>query len=117
MGGMESPSIKRIDSAMIEYWKERAGCSKSPLMSLRYADLALEFGSKADHVLASQVARKTLEVVEHGGIEPLLGFSMLERAIDVVKRFRNGLDVKYETLGDALVRFEENSPDELPGLW
>jgi hypothetical protein len=44
---VEVPSVNEITPEIIAYWQERAGTARQPLLQIRYADLAWEFGRRA----------------------------------------------------------------------
>ncbi|MDD2917090.1 MAG: hypothetical protein PHH70_04575, partial [Candidatus Gracilibacteria bacterium] len=117
------PEDGSIEPEIIEYWRKRISEVSNPVMKLRYTDLVYEFTknqkSNDKFTLANSVVETTIQLIETSQVCDLLGQDYLQRAITMVKSFRNNLPINMITLANVMADFEERTAidDEKTGLW
>lgn len=117
---VEFPSIKQINEEIIKYWEGRAKLIKHPLLALRYADLATEFGHKIlgkfNHETAQKAIDATIEVCTKGLTDGLYCQIKLERALSLAVLLKD--EKRLEKLKLAIISTEKKyAEDDKPGLW
>lgn len=117
------PEDGSIEPEIIEYWRKRISEVSNPVMKLRYTDLVYEFTknqkSNDKFTLANSVVETTIQLIETSQVCDLLWQDYLQRAITMVKSFRNNLPINMITLANVMADFEERTAidDEKTGLW
>ena len=119
---LESPSIKKITSEIIDIWTKRSNEAKSPILKSRYADLVWDFskivtGKQANFKLAHIVIDNILKISQN---------DYYEHETDVITKLSRALSIsislndqaRIERVRDAIIDFEDKiAKDDKPGLW
>lgn len=118
---VEFPTRERINAAVLNYWKSRALEAKHPALSLRYADLFVDFykngaGSDGFIDMARRVIDMTIEVCERSLDDDFGYITKLSRAFEVEKLI--GCNHRFEDLKKVAIATEGRmAQDDKPGLW
>ncbi len=118
---VEFPSIKSVDEAMLNYWRERANASKHPIIVCRYADLVVDFEPKIkngsfDFKMVQKVIDATLEICAKNLDDGLGCKDKLERALTLAKQINDSS--RLSSLVQVIIETENKfAEDDKPGLW
>lgn len=118
---VEYPSIKRIDTEMLEYWSQRAKKVTNPVLSSRYADLVVDFSSKilnggADIELFRKVIDSNIAICEKSLADPLDCETKIKRAL--VLSIQTKDQGRVAKTKETILSLENKvAIDDKPGLW
>lgn len=118
---VEMPPVDEITPEIIAYWQERARTARHPLLQIRYADLAWEFGRRAKLAVDVALPRTVIDATVAAAAKRLfrhstVGFTGLKRALALALSLRD--DGRVVMVRDALIAYEDAvAEDPLPGTW
>lgn len=118
---VEFPSIKHVDTTVLEYWRKRAKETKHPILAYRYADLVFDFGQKfannrLEYEMAQLVIDSCISICERDLDDSLGCKSKLQRSMSLVLQI-NDKD-RLQTLTNIIITTEKKyAEDDKPGLW
>ncbi len=118
---VEMPPLGEITPDVIAYWQERARTARHPLLQIRYADLAWEFGRRAKLAVDVALPRTAIDATVAAAAKRLfkhstVGFTGLRHALALALSLRD--DARVVTVRDALIAYEDAvAEDALPGTW
>ena len=118
---IEFPAQERINGEVLNYWKSRALEARHPSLSLRYADLFVDFyknGTGGDGFIdmARRVIDMTIEVCERSLDDDFGYITKLGRAFEVERLI--GCNHRFEDLKKVAIETEGRmAQDDKPGLW
>jgi hypothetical protein len=113
---VESPSIKLIDKAMLEYWSGRARDSRHPILKCRYAGLVWEFSQPAADLKPSpEMARIVIDASIAISSKKLHKFEG-----DIIKKLKRALSLALSlndsgrviSVQDAVIAYEDAICDD-----
>ena len=118
---VEYPSIQNVTEETLSYWEGRAKESKNPILSLRYADLVVDFSpsilqKSADHKLFHLVIDASIIICE----------KLLAQPIDCKKKAKRALNLsiqindqqRIQKVKKTIIILEKKvTVDSKPGLW
>jgi hypothetical protein len=118
----ESPSIKKVDAQVLQYWKDRANSTKHPVLRARYADMVWDFTKKVtnkspDYKMAQLVVDSNVEIAK---------LNCHKYKASVIKKLERALVIaisisdipRVEAVRDAILKYEDLvTEDPKPGLW
>jgi hypothetical protein len=118
---VEMPPIEEITPEVIACWQERARTTLQPLLQIRYADLAWEFGRRAKLAVGVALPRTAIDATVSAAARKLfkhstVGFTGLKRALTLALSLRD--EARVVMVRDALIAYEDVvAEDALPGTW
>jgi hypothetical protein len=118
---VEYPSIKRIDSKILEYWGKRAKETKNPILSSRYADLVVDFSPKilnkgADIELLRIIIDSNILICEKSLADPLDCKTKIKRGLILSIQIKD--QDRITKTKEVIVKLEKKvAADDKPGLW
>jgi lysyl-tRNA synthetase class 1 len=83
---IEWPSLQEVTGETVAYWQTRAQAARHPLLRIRYADLAWEFGRRLKHEPGPEYPRIVIDATVEAAQKTLFehttrGFTALRRAL------------------------------------
>jgi hypothetical protein len=118
---VEYPGIKGISKEVIEYWTQRSGEVKNPILSSRYADLAVDFshkilGKTAEIELFRIVIDANITICSKSIVGSLDCKTKIKRALTLsIQKKDSGRIARTK---DEILKLEKKiATDEHPGLW
>jgi len=116
----EFPSIAQVSEPVLEYWKQRAGQAKHPVLALRYADLVVDFEKRKNNRLNFEMVKRVIDHTIATCTNQLMEEHSLivkfDRAFSLMQRIR--YTYRLNDLCDAAIHFEQRLTDnDKPGLW
>jgi len=118
---VEMPPIEEITPEVIAYWHDRAHTARQPLLQVRYADLAWEFGRREKLPVGADLPRAVIDATVAAAAKRLfvhstLGFTGLRRALALALSLRD--NERVVVVRDALIAYEDAvSEDAFAGTW
>lgn len=119
---VESPSIKRVTSEIIDYWQHRCDEVTAPLLRARYADLVWEFSQrvtgKRSHVSFAQKAIDSYVAICDRGLygHKMEGMHKIERALSLALSISD--QGRVCAVRDAVIRLEGAiAENDKAGTW
>ena len=119
---VESPSIKKINKEIIDYWEKRAKESPHPVLKARYAGLVWDFSKKITDITPSfavtEIYVRSLVQISKG--------NYLKYECDVIKKLERAMQVAISLNNESLIEMCRNAvleyedihgKDEKPGYW
>jgi len=118
----ESPSIKMIDSGIIDYWNSRAEKAKNPLLKSRYYGLVWDLSEmaidvKPDYKVAINYIECLIDVVDAEILKyPTEAITKITRAYKVASKINNS-ELTIKTIESAIKLEESIAVDDKAGTW
>jgi hypothetical protein len=118
---VEMPRLEDITPEVIAHWQERTRSARHPLLQIRYADLAWEFGRRAKLAVDAALPRTAIDATVAAAERKLfkhstVGFTGLKRALALAQSLRD--EERIVSVRDALTAYEDAvAEDALPGTW
>lgn len=118
---IEYPSIKQISQETLEYWSERAGKCRNPILSARYADLVVDFSPKvlnksADVELSRIAIDSNIKIYERHLLNPIRRKDKVKRALVLAIQINDSQRISKAK--NAIIKLEEDVAVNIkPGLW
>lgn len=118
---VEYPSIKRVDSEILEYWSKRAKECSNPILSARYADLVVDFSPK---VINKSAENEQFQIVIDSNIE--ICRKKLAESLDCKTKIKRALELaiykhdeqRISKVKNSILELEEQiAIEDKPGLW
>jgi hypothetical protein len=115
------PSIQKVTEETLNYWEDRAKESKDPILSLRYADLVVDFSSiilqkSADHNLFHLVIDLSIIICEKLLVQSLDCKTKAKRALNLSIQIND--QQRIQKVEKTIISLERKvAVDSKPGLW